>query len=216
MSPRVTQEDEQKRQRILEAAFEVCQRRGVASARMEEVAALAQVSKGTLYRFFRSKQELFLATIVASYEDGVRAVGEVDVALDPAAALDRILEGLCKILAIIAPRTRVHYQAWGVVANDQEFQQRLHGFLRDFHAQRDREFEQLIRHGQVTGAFRSDVPPDVVAIALGAMFSGFIYRAAFDPDTATSEALRTALDTFLRGVLGVGDGARPHREADNE
>ena len=57
-----------KRARILEAAYRVCERRGVDSARMEEVAALARVSKGTLYRFFESKEHLLLATIIGSYE----------------------------------------------------------------------------------------------------------------------------------------------------
>ena len=46
-----------RRRRILDAALAVCEERGVHAARMEEVAALAQVSKGTLYRFFESKEE---------------------------------------------------------------------------------------------------------------------------------------------------------------
>ena len=67
MTPR-DDESSEKRRRILEAALEVCRKRGVGGARMEEVAALAQVSKGTLYRFFASKEDLFLAMMIAAYE----------------------------------------------------------------------------------------------------------------------------------------------------
>ena len=38
---------------------------------MDQVAALAQVSKGTLYRYFESKEELLLATILDSYEQSL-------------------------------------------------------------------------------------------------------------------------------------------------
>ena len=57
-----------KRLRILAAAYAECERVGVARARMEDVAARAQVSKGTLYNYFESKQHLLLATILDSYE----------------------------------------------------------------------------------------------------------------------------------------------------
>ena len=54
MPPR-SDPDPEKRQRILEAAFQVCEGVGVGRARMEDVAAEAHVSKGTLYNHFESK-----------------------------------------------------------------------------------------------------------------------------------------------------------------
>ena len=72
MDERVDINGEEKRRRILDAALAVCQERGVHAARMEEVAARAQVSKGTLYRFFESKEDLFLATIMDSYASVLR------------------------------------------------------------------------------------------------------------------------------------------------
>ena len=45
-----------KRRRILDAAYEVCERLGVEGAHMDEVAALAGVSKGTLYTTSRASR----------------------------------------------------------------------------------------------------------------------------------------------------------------
>jgi AcrR family transcriptional regulator len=204
-----------KRARILEAALEVCERRGVAAARMEEVAGLAQVSKGTLYRFFESKEDLFLATLIASYEQGLRSI-ELDSGEDPRAQLRALIDGLCKVLASVAPRARVLYQAWGVVAGTPEFETRLHDFLRRFHRERQEAHREIILAGQRAGVFRSDVDADVVAQGLGALLSGFIYRGAFDPAATSREALRACFDTLILEPLEVQASpfARPTREVD--
>lgn len=48
-----------KRERILEAAQVVFARKGYYQAKMEEIADLAEVGKGTVYEYFASKQELY-------------------------------------------------------------------------------------------------------------------------------------------------------------
>jgi AcrR family transcriptional regulator len=51
------------RQRILEAAREVFFRDGFMAANLDEVAQLAKVAKGTLYRYFENKGELYVAIL---------------------------------------------------------------------------------------------------------------------------------------------------------
>ena len=198
-----------KRERILRAALEVCGARGVNAATMDDVAARAGVSKGTLYRFFESKEDLFLATLLASYEEGLRIV---DVGLaparDPRRRLEAYLDGLCKVLATVGPRMNVHYQAWGVVANEPVFQGRLYGFLRDFHRERDAGLAALIREGQQSGIFRRDVDTAALTLTLNTLVGGLLYRATFDPDTATPEALRACFDTVVPALLLAGGRAR--------
>lgn len=48
---------------ILEAAFEEFSRSGFAATRMEDVAARAGVTKGTIYFYFPCKKELFIALV---------------------------------------------------------------------------------------------------------------------------------------------------------
>ena len=214
MDERVDTNGEEKRRRILDAAFAVCQERGVHAARMEEVAARAQVSKGTLYRFFESKEDLFLATIMDSYASvlqmsmaGPPPTGEGEV-VDPAELLRSRLEGLAKALGALTPRVRVHYQAWGVVADSPASSKRLDDFLSRFHRERMEEYEGWIREGQLRGMFRSDVSASTVAHCIGALISGFIYRSAFDPASATPDALQACFDTLIHNVLGYSEDAR--------
>lgn len=50
-------------QELLEAALELFVAKGFAATRSEEVAAQAGVAKGTLYRYYPSKEELFKAVV---------------------------------------------------------------------------------------------------------------------------------------------------------
>jgi AcrR family transcriptional regulator len=51
------------RRRILDAAREVFFRDGFVNANLDEVAAIAEVAKGTLYRHFDSKADLYVAAL---------------------------------------------------------------------------------------------------------------------------------------------------------
>jgi AcrR family transcriptional regulator len=208
--------DEAKRARILRAAFDVCARRGVAAARMEEVAARARVSKATLYRFFESKQQLLLAALMASYEEDPRLVAEAaEPTEDPRRELDQLLEGLVRVLEHSTPDLRVFYQVWGVVGEDPVSRDKLDAFMRNFHAERNRELAQLVRRGQLAGVFRAGVSPEVVAEAVDALLDGYCYWATFAPDSATPDALRACFDTLVRGVLVVDAPTRPPDGAEN-
>jgi AcrR family transcriptional regulator len=50
---------EQRRQAILDAAIDVFSAEGFAAARLDDVAARAGVAKGTIYLFFKDKEDLF-------------------------------------------------------------------------------------------------------------------------------------------------------------
>lgn len=58
----------QQRQKILEAARQVFFRDGFMAANLDEVAAIAGVAKGTLYRYFANKADLYVALLAGSGE----------------------------------------------------------------------------------------------------------------------------------------------------
>jgi AcrR family transcriptional regulator len=60
---RWTRRKEARPQELLDAALDLFVERGYAAARLEDVAARAGVSKGTLYLYFTNKEELFKAVI---------------------------------------------------------------------------------------------------------------------------------------------------------
>ena len=62
MSPRPDVSDERKNQ-ILNAAEQVFTKKGLDLARMDDIAEETGLSKGTLYLYFKSKEELIIAIL---------------------------------------------------------------------------------------------------------------------------------------------------------
>lgn len=62
--PKKTRLTDRKRESILAAAVKVFQENGFDRAKVDQIAAVASVSKRTLYNHFASKEELFLAIVI--------------------------------------------------------------------------------------------------------------------------------------------------------
>ena len=56
---------------IIAAALEVFSERGFARARLDDIAKAAGVSKGALYLYFETKQDLFKAVVQDAVEPGL-------------------------------------------------------------------------------------------------------------------------------------------------
>jgi AcrR family transcriptional regulator len=63
IAPDTAEEDSSKRRQIVEGARQVFMAEGFDAASMGEIARVAGVSKGTLYVYFKSKEELFEAIV---------------------------------------------------------------------------------------------------------------------------------------------------------
>jgi TetR/AcrR family fatty acid metabolism transcriptional regulator len=58
--PKIVDKKE-KREKILEAAISVFAKKGTVKTKISEIAEAAQIGKGTIYEYFRSKDEIFIA-----------------------------------------------------------------------------------------------------------------------------------------------------------
>ncbi|WP_420100564.1 TetR/AcrR family transcriptional regulator [Bosea sp. (in: a-proteobacteria)] len=73
---RIAGTDPDKRRQILDGALQVFTARGFDAASMSDIAAAAQVSKGTLYVYFEDKEHLFVALIQREREAQKRTAVE--------------------------------------------------------------------------------------------------------------------------------------------
>lgn len=97
---RVAGTDPEKRRQILDGAHAVFLARGFDAASMSDIAAAANVSKGTLYVYFEDKEHLFLALIERERESQKRAAYEaLQDDPDPAHALTIFGERLIRLLS---------------------------------------------------------------------------------------------------------------------
>ena len=90
----LTERQEARRRRILEATAELARRGGFEAVQMREVAEAAEVALGTLYRYFPSKVHLLVATLHDRLQQFRTALRERPPAGDDPAA--RVAEALMR------------------------------------------------------------------------------------------------------------------------
>jgi TetR/AcrR family transcriptional regulator, fatty acid metabolism regulator protein len=188
-----------KRDAILRAAIDVFAERGYFNAQVADVARAAGVAAGTVYLYFKSKDDL----LVSIFERSMR------VALD---------EGRRVIATTPDPRARLRQFArlhLGRLGRDRNlavvFQVELRQstkFMERFSSTLLRDYLGLIRDaiadGQAAGMFRGDIKPTVAAKvlfgALDEMATNWILsRRRYNLESEADPVL----DLFLNGVKGA-------------
>ena len=151
-----------KYQRILDAAVEVIAEKGFFHSRVSEIADRAGVADGTIYLYFKNKDELLMAAIDSAFHGFIgRARAELNKVADPREKLRKM--------------AFLHLQALGSNRNMAiVFQTELRHsakFLAQFSHNLLVEYFDLIkgvlREGQEAGVFRAELP---VKIAVNCFF----------------------------------------------
>lgn len=189
--------DADKRQLILDAATQVFAARGFFAAQVADIARRAGIASGTVYLYFKSKDDLLVSLFDRTMQDAIRDGREaLTAAADPADRLRRI--------------ARMHLERLGrdralAVVFQVELRQSTK-FMARLSATRLRSYLGIIRdtiaEGQAKGVFRAKVPP-----TLGAkMFFGALDEMATnwilsDRTYALADDADDVVDVFLYGVM---------------
>jgi AcrR family transcriptional regulator len=144
------------RQHILEAAERVFAEHGFESAKLQDISRLAEVSMGTIYAIFASKEELFRGILDArggELLEVARAATQADG--DPRAALERLLEAYIDYFLAHPHFLRMHLRlgtSWVLGPSmSGESQVRLWSEIHALQA-------DLMRRGVAAGAFVDEDP----------------------------------------------------------
>lgn len=96
--PRDERRSDRKRAAILDAATTAFLRRGYLGASMDEIAALAAVSKQTVYKHFADKETLFTEIVNRTVDRASNPVYEIVLSLDPSDDVAAALRDLARRL----------------------------------------------------------------------------------------------------------------------
>ena len=179
---------ERNRQRILKAASEVFTEQGL-DVSLDEVARHAGVGVGTVYRRFRTKEELVEALFVNRIEEVAALAEEATRAADPWSGLACFMEQAATILAEdTGLRQMLMFATYG-------------GDRVRYARQRNAPLvTKLVERAQAAGQLRSDLRPTDIP---------FIVFVLTD---AAQFARRVNPDIWRRYLTLILDGLRPGRE----
>jgi AcrR family transcriptional regulator len=180
---------------ILEAARRVFAHRGFAEASMEEIAHSAGLAKGTLYLYYRSKQELYRASL---REGLVALCSELEQEVDRAPTLRRVIETFVSTKVSYFEQHLDFFRLYLA-----EFGNALTGgACEDF---RDLCIRQLdLLEGAIMRTAESDVgegAPRAAAAALFDLTRGVVYRRLLGwTDTRAEDDVRQVVDFAARAL----------------
>jgi AcrR family transcriptional regulator len=192
------------RGRILKAAREIFFRDGFADTNLDEVAARAEVGKGTLYRHFESKAELYVAVLAvggAIFDEAMEAA--VD---ESASALERL-----RAIGRFYRRYWIDHPDYFVIfsaVNNQEFigqlPPRLLDDVREIWDRPLRRLEQVVADGVRCGELRRCDPwitANVIWRAGTSAVEALVTpRRARVIDCSAEALYESMLDTMLTGL----------------
>jgi TetR/AcrR family transcriptional regulator, fatty acid metabolism regulator protein len=189
---------EEKRQKILEAAVRAFARKGYHACRVGEIAEEAGVAYGLVYHYFGSKEEVLQTIFRDTWEQMLARIREVEEADDDAP------EKVRKVTALLLRTWRrdpdlVRVLVREVTRSPEQLQQQIEEIGHAYDA-----LERIVASGQASGDFREDLDPKVAATvfygALEETLTGWVMGQLPDGEENVERAERNVSELLCNGL----------------
>ena len=195
---------------LLDAALTVFAAQGYRNTTLDEVAEAAGVTKGTIYHYFSTKEELLLRAI-EHYQE--RAFARLEAVRRGAydSAADRVRDFVMEGFGSDDPaRRKVHALLQGIGSEAPAVRR---AWLRTGPLKGWRLLTKLIEDGKASGEFRPDVDAEVAArLLVSGLMLQLVWRQQSDetPGLAIAEKrlLESSIDLFLHALRRGGGQSR--------
>jgi AcrR family transcriptional regulator len=209
---RKLQREKENRASILDAAESIFAQKGYNLTTVDDVAERAQFSKATLYKYFKSKQDIFMKIILKSFEEALESIREIQ-------SKDINSEG--KLRELISYIASYHQKKRNIarifffektsfkkildfdseISNTKSF---VHPNLPENFRAITLEINEIIRNiikeGMEKGEFREIDDRDAVFV-FGALLRGFYFRGPVSQkEYGLNESIDLLLSFYLYGI----------------
>lgn len=199
MSP--LQKDPTKAEAIIRAAIHIFARDGLDKGKIADIATEAGIGKGTVYEYFKSKEEIFQAmgdTIMADMLDASEKLYSMD--LSPHDKLKTFMRMNVEIIFEMEDAMLIITEIWA-----QGARAIMHGdqpnttLYRSAYAMKQLVIK-ILKAGVIAQEFREMNYDGVATLAL-ALIDGFVWHFMVSPDRqAFNRALAEGIDSFMKGL----------------
>ncbi len=186
---------------IIEAAIRVFARDGLEKGKIADIAKEAGIGKGTVYEYFSSKEDLFLA-IEEHITGGLLLI--VDEAMSQQVTAQQKLRSIFTISVnhlqemndelLIVTELLVQGARGHLFHGDNKTLSGMYASFRE-------KVESILNEGMINGEFREMNAPGVATLFL-AFIDGIIWQYIFVNDSEQfSILLNEAVESFMKGIL---------------
>ncbi|RJG04584.1 TetR/AcrR family transcriptional regulator [Noviherbaspirillum sedimenti] len=202
-SKRWERRKEARPQELLAAALDLFVERGFAATRLDDVAARAGVSKGTLYLYFTNKEELFKAVV---RENMLPMIDEAEGLIDQhqgnsASLFQEIMLGWWERVG----NSKVSGITKLIMAESGNFPEVARFYYEEVTSRVNGMIVRMLEHGIARGEFRPIDPQQAMRVVVAPMVMLMIWNQSFGAcnmeQISPQDYIRTYIDICLRGLL---------------
>jgi AcrR family transcriptional regulator len=187
---------EERREQILDSALFVFSQKGFHASNVSDVAAHAGVSQGTIYWYFKSKEELFDAAVMTFFTgfggEMTTILQEGETASDKLRALARSMD------EFVVNAQQVFGAFLGYWASSQDRQGSARFWIDLLHEYTD-GVQAIIEEGIEKGEFKK-VDAGALVWAMAAAYDGLAAYLMFIPEIDVGRVSKVFMDTLLQGL----------------
>jgi AcrR family transcriptional regulator len=193
-------ENRRQREEMLKAALKLFSQKGFHNVAMHEIAKEAEFGMGTLYKYFKNKEDLYKALIMSvAQEFHHDLIQALEQELNPIRAIKNYVAVRRKLFSENLPLMRLYFaETSGASFNIKA------GLDRDLLKLYNEDIEKLagVFEQGIKGQVFRNLDPYQMALALEGTINAFLFQFLEDPARVHEEDLvLTATDIFFRGVL---------------
>ncbi|MDB5727341.1 MAG: TetR/AcrR family transcriptional regulator [Noviherbaspirillum sp.] len=209
--PRWERRKDARPQELLAAALDLFVERGYAATRLDDVAARAGVSKGTLYLYFTNKEELFKAMV---RENVLPAIGEAEGMVDAyEGSSARLLRDIALGWWERVGNTKLSGITKLIMAESGNFPEVAQFYHDEVISRGNAMVVRILERGIDRGEFRPiDVTP-AMSVVIAPMLMLMMWKHSFSACAGgpidAGRYLETFIDLILNGLLTDGTADRP-------
>ncbi|WP_022665897.1 TetR/AcrR family transcriptional regulator [Desulfospira joergensenii] len=196
------QENKEKKQAaILAAALTVFSEKGYAAAKIIDIARAADVGKGTIYEYHRSKEDLFFA-LFQWYVDQMAVASMVhaeDLGGNAEDRLRTLLESLISSFYREIDTFSVFLEFWAAAGNP-SMRDRYRSALLSMYDSLRNIIIALVDEGRETGIFRGDLDAFSIAAGLVGAMDGMMLQAWMDREFDVMAASGRFINILIKGM----------------
>ncbi|MFQ5675581.1 MAG: TetR/AcrR family transcriptional regulator [bacterium] len=198
MSPKIVDKDEKKKQ-IVKAAMSVFAQKGLNNTKMIDIAQAASIGKGTIYEYFRSKDEIFREAFKLFKDETDTEIGKrMFLLTDPKEKLVVFVQASFEVYLKYAEFVEVLFDFWaeGIRERDKKADLQLKQLYQEYR----QYIAAILDEGIQTGAFRKMNSTLVASTIFGAMDGLTLQWILSKQEFPIIEAGKEFLETILKGI----------------
>ena len=202
MSPKIVNKEE-KKQEILKAAMRMFAQNGVVNTKMTDIAAAAGIGKGTIYEYFRSKEDIFADAYGHIFLETEKRIGNVlESRISPEEKLRKLMNVTIEefLVGDGGEFAGIMMSFWseGVRNKNERIMEIID--LKKIYSEYRIMISGILEEGISRGQFRDMDTHVAASVIIGAM-DGILLQYIMDRNVFSPEkAIEVLLDSFLRGI----------------